>query len=177
MENQNTNSWQCPNCQSLNLNTAKFCTKCGAPNSLQSINTLNQNTNAWQCPNCKSSNPDTAKFCKSCGTPNPSQSAVQAQPVQNTIYLQQSAQALQAKPTSGLAVASMVLGILSLVVSCFGVVGIICGILAVILGGCALLTKKGGKGMAVAGLVCGIIALIPSIIVISTVGSIVDALS
>ena len=63
-----------------------------------------------------------------------------------------------------------------LVVSCFGVVGIICGILAVIFGGCALLTKKGGKGMAIAGLVCGIIALIPSIIVISTVGSIVDAL-
>ncbi|SCJ38925.1 Uncharacterised protein [uncultured Ruminococcus sp.] len=30
--------------------------------------------------------------------------------------------------------------------------------------------------MAIAGLVCGIIALIPSIIVISTVGSIVDAL-
>ena len=54
--------------------------------------------------------------------------------------------------------------------------GIICGILAVIFGGCALLTKKGGKGMAIAGLVCGIIALIPSIIVISTVGSIVDAL-
>ncbi|MBS6407446.1 DUF4190 domain-containing protein [Ruminococcus bicirculans (ex Wegman et al. 2014)] len=70
----------------------------------------------------------------------------------------------------------MVLGILSLVVSCFGVVGIICGILAVIFGGCALLTKKGGKGMAIAGLVCGIIALIPSIIVISTVGSIADAL-
>ena len=72
--------------------------------------------------------------------------------------------------------AGWVLGILSLVVSCFGVVGIICGILAVIFGGCALLTKKGGKGMAIAGLVCGIIALIPSIIVISTVGSIVDAL-
>ena len=66
--------------------------------------------------------------------------------------------------------------LLRLVVSCFGVVGIICGILAVIFGGCALLTKKGGKGMAIAGLVCGIIALIPSIIVISTVGSIVDAL-
>lgn len=80
------------------------------------------------------------------------------------------------QPTSGLAIASMVLGILSLVVSCFGVVGIICGILAVIFGGCALLTKKGGKGMAIAGLVCGIIALIPSIIVISTVGSIADAL-
>jgi len=30
--------------------------------------------------------------------------------------------------------------------------------------------------MAIAGLVCGIIALIPSIIVISTVGSIADAL-
>lgn len=134
----------------------------------------NQNTNAWQCPKCQASNSGTARFCKSCGSPNPLQTVVSAQPAQNTIYIQQSS--APSNPTSGLAIASMVLGILSLVVSCFGVVGIICGILAVIFGGCALLTKKGGKGMSIAGLVCGIIALIPSIIVISTVGSIVDAL-
>lgn len=134
----------------------------------------NQNTNAWQCPKCQASNSGTARFCKSCGSPNPLQTVVSAQPAQNTIYIQQSS--APSNPTSGLAIASMVLGILSPVVSCFGVVGIICGILAVIFGGCALLTKKGGKGMAIAGLVCGIIALIPSIIVISTVGSIVDAL-
>ena len=125
----------------------------------------NQNTNAWQCPKCQASNSGTARFCKSCGSPNPLQTVVSAQPAQNTIYIQQSS--APSNPTSGLAIASMVLGILSLVVSCFGVVGIICGILAVIFG---------GKGMAIAGLVCGIIALIPSIIVISTVGSIVDAL-
>lgn len=77
-------------------------------------------------------------------------------------------------PTSGLAVASMVLGIISLVSSCFGVVGIICGLLAVILGGCALASKKGGRGMAIAGLVCGIIALVPSIIVISIGSSILE---
>ena len=81
----------------------------------------NQNTNA---------NSGTARFCKSCGSPNPLQTVVPAQPAQNTIYIQQSS--APSNPTSGLAIASMVLGILSLVVSCFGVVGIICGILAVL---------------------------------------------
>ncbi len=79
-----------------------------------------------------------------------------------------------AAPASGLAIASMVLGIVALVTSCFGAAGIVCGILAVILGGCALATKKGGKGMAIAGLVCGIVALVPSIIVISIGSSILS---
>ena len=79
--------------------------------------------------------------------------------------------------TSGLAIASMVLGIISLCCSCFGWIGIICGVLAVIMSGIALAGHKAGKGMAVAGLVCGIIALIPSIIVIATVGSIISAFS
>ena len=83
----------------------------------------------------------------------------------------------QPKPTSGLAIASMVLGIISLLCSCLGWAGIICAALAVIMGIFALAGHKAGKGMAIAGLVCGIIALIPSIIVISTIGSIISALS
>lgn len=65
----------------------------------------------------------------------------------------------------------MIFGILSLVICWTGAGGIICGILAVIMGGAAMGTKKGGKGMAVAGLVCGLIALIPSIIFIAFVGN------
>lgn len=83
----------------------------------------------------------------------------------------------QQQPTSGLAIASMVLGIVALVVSCFGWAGVVCGILGVILGGVAIAGHKGGKGMAIAGLVCGIVALIPSIIVIATATSIASFFS
>lgn len=80
------------------------------------------------------------------------------------------------QPASGLSIAAMVLGIVSLVLCCTGWGGIICGILAVIFGGLSLKGKKGGKGMAIAGLVCGIIALIPSIIIIATAASILSEL-
>ena len=71
------------------------------------------------------------------------------------------------KQTSGLAIASMVLGIVALLTSCFGMVGVICGVLAVIFGGIAIFSHKAGKGMAIAGLVCGIVALIPAIYFVS----------
>ena len=63
-------------------------------------------------------------------------------------------------PTSGLAIASMVLGILAILSSC-AYIGILFGIPAVITGHMAMksfrnpLVPKGGKGMAIAGLICG----------------------
>ena len=76
---------------------------------------------------------------------------------------------------SGLGIASMVCGIVALVGSCFGWVGIILAIIAVVLGALGI-KKNSGKGMAIAGLVCGIIALVPSIIVLTTAASIYSAL-
>ena len=68
------------------------------------------------------------------------------------------------KKSAGLAIASMVLGIVALVLSCcVPVVTFICALLAVILGGVSLAKKMGGKGMAIAGLVCGIIGCIPAL--------------
>ncbi|MDB4508210.1 GYF domain-containing protein [Akkermansiaceae bacterium] len=64
--------------------------------------------------------------------------------------------------TSGLAIASLVCGILAVLASCY-VVGMIFGIPAVICGHLAmkrtknLLQPEGGKGMAIAGLICGYI--------------------
>ena len=64
----------------------------------------------------------------------------------------------------GLAVASMVLGILSIVLCCFWPVSIPMAIIAIVLGfiarGKAARGEAGGGGMAVAGIVCAIIALI-----------------
>lgn len=71
--------------------------------------------------------------------------------------------------SNGLAIASMVLGIIALVLSCcVPYVPILLGLLAVILSGVSLAKKQGGKGMAIAGLICGIITLIPSILLLVT---------
>jgi hypothetical protein len=97
------------------------------------------------CPKCGAQNPDTANFCQACGialaitTP-----AVQSAP-------------LPYKRTSGLAVASLVLGIL-------GFFNPITPIMAIIFGGLAMgQTVKdktvSGHGIAVAGLVTGIVGL------------------
>ena len=63
------------------------------------------------------------------------------------------------KQSKGLAIASMVLGIVSLVLFCFAYISIPAGIVGVILGGVSLATKKAGKGMAIAGVVCSIIGI------------------
>jgi len=79
-----------------------------------------------------------------------------------------------APATSGLAIASLVCGILALVSSCM-YVGILFGIPAVICGHMAM--KKiadpqnpvGGKGMALAGLICGYIGSLLSLVIIGVV--------
>lgn len=72
-----------------------------------------------------------------------------------------------APKSSGLAIASLVLGIIGLVLSCcVPYVPLLLALLAVVLGGVSLAKKQGGKGMSIAGLICGIITLIPSILVV-----------
>lgn len=76
-------------------------------------------------------------------------------PYNQPVY-QQPIQQPEKQPGSGLATASLVLGILSLVLF---MVPFITSILAIIFGGVA--KSKGNKsGMATAGLVCGIISLV-----------------
>lgn len=59
----------------------------------------------------------------------------------------------------GMAIASMVLGIISIVLCCLWYVGPVAGIIAIVLG--IVHNKKNGKcGMAVAGIVCGIVGIV-----------------
>ena len=77
--------------------------------------------------------------------------------------------------SKGLSIASMVLGIVSLVMLCVYYISIPCAILAIIFS--VVGRKKGGKGMATAGLVLGIIALaIDIVIVVAFVGLIGEAM-
>ena len=68
------------------------------------------------------------------------------------------------KKSSGMSIAGMVCGILSLVLAVWPVIGLILGILGCVFGGngirLANLGTGGGKGMAIAGLVTGVIGTI-----------------
>lgn len=68
-------------------------------------------------------------------------------------------------PNSGKATAALVLGIISLAGLCYPIVGIICGIIALVL---SMLAKKDGtvNGKQKAGLILGIIGIVLSIIMI-----------
>lgn len=57
----------------------------------------------------------------------------------------------------GLSIASMVLGIVSVVLCCLWYVSLPCAILAIIFGVIGM--KRDGKGMAIAGLVLGIVSV------------------
>lgn len=77
--------------------------------------------------------------------------------------------------TSGLAIASLVCGILSLVLFWIPWLGFLLGIVAIIFGGVATSQIRrdpdlGGRGMAIAGLVCGIIGVAIWLIVIALIG-------
>lgn len=66
---------------------------------------------------------------------------------------------MQPSSSTGLAVASMVLGIISLVLFCIPYICFPTGIIGIILGAVSLGSKKGGKGMAIAGLVCSAVSM------------------
>lgn len=98
------------------------------------------------CPKCGTTY-DNSNFCPNCGTP--------AAPTPNPVQM-----VAPPKKSSGLAVASLVLGIVGLLLSCVGIGGIL-GIIGLALGIISLAKKNDGKGMAIAGVVlCSITTLI-----------------
>ena len=60
----------------------------------------------------------------------------------------------------GMAIAGMVLGIISLVCCCSGYFALVIGIVGFVLSLVVLVQKKPGKGMAIAGIICASIAVI-----------------
>ncbi len=81
----------------------------------------------------------------------------------------------QPQESKGLSVASMILGIVSVVLFCFWYLSIPCAILAIIFG--VMGKKKGGKGMAKAGLILGIIAIVLVILVIVGLAAFITSFS
>ena len=81
---------------------------------------------------------------------------VQNNPTQENVATQNTTTSAPAEK-KGFSIASMVLGIVSLVCCCIWYISIPCSILAIVFS--IVGKKKGGKGMATAGLVLGIIAI------------------
>lgn len=82
---------------------------------------------------------------------------------------------MERQQASGLAIASMVCGILSLVFFWVPLFGFLLGIIAVIFGAVAIRQigrdpNLGGRGMAIAGLVCGIVGVAGWVIFIAWIG-------
>lgn len=64
----------------------------------------------------------------------------------------------------GISIASLVLGIVSLVLLCFWYISLPCAIVAIVLG--IIGRKKGGKGMGTTGIVLGAIALVIVVVIL-----------
>jgi len=114
----------CKNCGTQNSDGARFCAKCGADLSVQATETQYQQQDQFNNP------------------------YAQQQPMYNAAPQQQ-----PPMPGKGLAIASMVLGIISLL--CFP---IITGTLGIIFGGVSR-SKGCTSPMAIAGIVCGIVGI------------------
>ena len=95
------------------------------------------------CNKCGANLPEGSTFCSTCGTPVGAPAA--GHPVYSAVPV--------AQPGKGLAIAAMILGIIS-----FFCAPIVTGVLGIIFGGVA--KYKGYRGgMATAGIVCGVIGV------------------
>lgn len=121
------------------------------------------------CRNCGTENSDTDNFCKNCGQPlgsgheqqegtaRDTQGAPEPTPVQYSSF--QAEPLVDTSKPSGVSVAAMILGIVSIVFCCLHIVAIACGIVAIVLA--KKEEQKGmGNGFTKAGFICGLIGAI-----------------
>ena len=78
-----------------------------------------------------------------------------------------SAVAPEEKESNVFAIISMIAGILSILCCCFGAIGIVIAIAAVVLGIISIKKEEPKKGMAIAGIVCGGVGLILAVVAIA----------
>jgi hypothetical protein len=99
-----------------------------------------------RCPRCAAASPITANNCKSCGMP----------------FTMEGTTVEAAGTSNGFCVASLVLGIISLVAFCLPIPSALAIVFGIV--GYNQVTKSGGegggKGMAIAGMICGGISVI-----------------
>ncbi|KNY30409.1 DUF4190 domain-containing protein [Pseudobacteroides cellulosolvens] len=113
------------------------------------------------CPKCNYSNQDFDNVCVSCGTQ-----------LDNYSHYNSFAPPNMPVVTNGFSIASMILGISSIVLACCYGIGIIPGILGVIFGFMARKKidnsqgREQGSGLALAGIITGFIGILFAIVVL-----------
>ena len=124
------------------------------------------------CKNCGTENFDEAKFCKNCGqelvkeqqnttAPEP-ETPVYSGPVEYDSVAHSVTDDSEIPQSTGTAIASMVLGIVSIVFCCSSIVGLVTGIIAIVLAQKERNLGRAENGYVKAGLICGIIGSILS---------------
>lgn len=148
------------------------------------------------CKNCGAENSEEAKFCRSCGQPieqevkaeaaeEPTPAAAEQETKEEDVQSPYSYQPQYSNvdttdaERTGYSIASMVLGIVSIVLCCSNIIAIVCGILAIVFA-----KKENQNGIensyTKAGFICGLIGAILAtfylvyIIVIAIIGSTVS---
>lgn len=117
------------------------------------------------CKYCGTDNGENARFCKQCGKSMTEESPQQAQSgfqTQQEFQVQTKPQPKNTykgvSPGDSDATASMILGIISIVMCSSSILGIICGALAVVIAGKA--KQQGSQsGNVQAGTICGVIGI------------------
>lgn len=126
------------------------------------------------CAKCGKQIPENTKFCVNCGEPV-------GQDNQSHQVIGQSGQPNQViintgnGQGSGLAVASLVCGILSMVFCCVSFLGLILGVLAVVFGVIVLVSGSNGKGMAIAGILTGSIGFVIIMVAGASIASMLES--
>lgn len=99
--------------------------------------------------------------------PAPQQPSYAPQPSYNSQMGSSFGAPAQPQKGPGFGIASMVCGIVALVLSCcIPWVPVILGLVGLVLGAVGLRGNRRGKGMAIAGLVTSIIALVPAVLLV-----------
>lgn len=118
------------------------------------------------CKNCGKEINNNADFCSECGC-RADKNIESVPPYNNQFdlcnqqmyYGMYDNRFIQENKVSGLSIASLILGTLSLISACLISISTIMGFLAIIFGISGISSGKSGKGMAISGIVTGIIGL------------------
>ena len=108
------------------------------------------------CPQCGKEIGTNEQACPYCGLPL--NQSYQENPYQQPYQMKN-------QGSSGLSIASMVLGILALIFTCMGV-GWILGIIGLVLGIVAIFNKSQGRGMAIAGIATSALSILFSVLLL-----------